>query len=350
MRKQLWVFCVAALVSLSACSDNGKSPVETDQGERGAITFRILKSEIPQDILVIRTRLDRQGFTSRTDSVFVRSTLDTIQITISNVPAGYWKVTVDASDSTGTIRYKGSSSVLIVEGQTVQAFVQMNPVGGMGSVEIIIVWPSGQPYIQICTPRDIFLVDEHIPVTVTNTSREMVNLASCCTRPDLRLQQEIDDTWTPPGQCELDCVSIPLPLKPGATITDSVLQIPLPGMYRMMLRYWTDTLSASAVVFEAYSNDFTIVSRDSGVAHITVYVHWGDTPIAQKKVELLQTGEVKFTNENGLAEFEVKPGSYTVRAYDINRGGPCCAYVDFSVTVNVSDTKSVDVVDCLPCL
>lgn len=350
MWNRLWVFCATMLVSLSACSDNGKSPVTTDRGERGAIAFRILKSETPQDVWVIRTHLDRQGYASQTDSVFVRAAPDTIQITISDVPVGYWKVTVDASDSVGTIRYRGSSSVLIVEGQTVQAFVQMNPVGGTGSVEIIIVWPSGQPYIQIRTLGDIFLVNEHISVTITNTSRETVNLASCCTRPDLRLQQKINGTWTPPGQCELKCLSIPPPLKPGAMITDSVLQILLPGVYRMMLRYWTDTSSASAVVFAAYSNEFTIVSRDSGVAHITVYVHWGDTSIPHKKVELLQTGEVKFTNEKGLVEFEVKPGSYTVRAYDINRGGPCCPYVDFSVTVNVNETKTVDVVDCLPCL
>ncbi|MGH2568108.1 MAG: hypothetical protein ACRDGA_07185 [Bacteroidota bacterium] len=94
----------------------------------------------------------------------------------------------------------------------------------------------------------------------------------------------------------------------------------------------------------------TEISAPAAEAHISVYVHWGDMPIPKKKVEILQTGEVKETDEKGLAEFKVLPGNYTVRAYGINRGGPCCAYVDLIVTVNANETKTVDVVDCLPCV
>lgn len=84
-------------------------------------------------------------------------------------------------------------------------------------------------------------------------------------------------------------------------------------------------------------------------AHIVVYVHWGETPL-QRKIEMLETREVQETNERGMAEFKVPPGNYTVRSYNINRGGPCCGHVDENVTVKANETKKLDVIDCLPCV
>lgn len=83
---------------------------------------------------------------------------------------------------------------------------------------------------------------------------------------------------------------------------------------------------------------------------ITVLVHWDDFGIRDKKVELLQTGEVKKTNEKGLAEFTVKPGSYTIRVYDVNKGRPCCAFIDLKADVKANESIVLDVVDCLPCV
>lgn len=85
-------------------------------------------------------------------------------------------------------------------------------------------------------------------------------------------------------------------------------------------------------------------------AKVVVYVHWGEMGIAKKKVELRETGETKETNEMGLAEFVVAPGRYTVRVYNINRGGPSYLYYDFTVEVNANENKVLDVVDCLPCV
>jgi hypothetical protein len=98
----------------------------------------------------------------------------------------------------------------------------------------------------------------------------------------------------------------------------------------------------------------TIRCRDvgSGIdpeATITVYVHWGVTPIPKTKIELIQTGEVKLTDVSGLAEFKVPPGSYVVRVYGINRGGPVFLYVDFAVDLQPSERRMIDVIDCLAC-
>ena len=94
----------------------------------------------------------------------------------------------------------------------------------------------------------------------------------------------------------------------------------------------------------------TDISSPSAKGQISVYVHWGEMGLSQKKVEIVQTGEVKETNEKGLAEFDVAAGSYTIRVYNINRGGPSFQYVDFTVEVKSSETKIIDVVDCLACV
>ena len=61
-------------------------------------------------------------------------------------------------------------------------------------------------------------------------------------------------------------------------------------------------------------------------------------------------GIVSTTDEEGLAEFVVPIGDYTLRAYDINRGGPVLRYIDQKITVIPNDEIRVDVVDCLPCV
>ena len=84
-------------------------------------------------------------------------------------------------------------------------------------------------------------------------------------------------------------------------------------------------------------------------AKISVYVHWGTTPISQMKVELVQTGEVKYTDQNGIADFVVSPGNYVIRVYNLNRGGPVFMYVDFPVEAKSTEVQTLDIVDCLAC-
>jgi hypothetical protein len=98
----------------------------------------------------------------------------------------------------------------------------------------------------------------------------------------------------------------------------------------------TDSASARVSTFE------------TGV--ISVFVHWDGEGIAGKRVEILELGRERTTNGNGIATFRVRPGGYTVRVYDINRGGPAMQYVDTKVTVTAREGVSVEVVDCLPCV
>jgi len=178
---------------------------------------------------------------------------------MSDISAGPWKVTVDARDSTGILRYTGTTSVQIVQAQTVQAIVQMNPAGTSGNLEIIVTWPSVGSHLQVVVAGGFFAMQQMISVSITNVSRETMYPVSCCTRPDLRIQQKVNGTWTAPGACELMCPTVLLPLKPGQRIVDSVLRIGQPGLYRLMLRYWTKTSQGTTPLFETYSNEFNIV-------------------------------------------------------------------------------------------
>ncbi len=83
---------------------------------------------------------------------------------------------------------------------------------------------------------------------------------------------------------------------------------------------------------------------------IVAYVHWQNQPIENKKLVLVETGDTVYTDARGLVKFSLPPGSYTVRAYEINRGGPIQLTIDFKVEVTPFRTAIVDIIDCLPCL
>jgi hypothetical protein len=255
MRFNWGALLTVLLLSAVACSDHGTiSLVSPGGASQGAVAFRLLKNETPTAVWTVEARL---GFVTLRKSVFVKSSSDTVTITMNGVAAGYWSVTVDAKDSAGTVLYAGTSSVQVVENQTAQALVQMIPAGGSGSVQIIMIWPPPSQYLQVRTAGDFFLAGQTVPVAISNVSNETVNPVSCCTRPDLRIQQKINGTWTPPGACELMCPSILLPMKPGQRILDSAIHIAQPGLYRLLLRYWPNNSRISAL-FEAYSNEFSV--------------------------------------------------------------------------------------------
>ncbi len=84
-------------------------------------------------------------------------------------------------------------------------------------------------------------------------------------------------------------------------------------------------------------------------SHITVYVYWAGQGLSGKQVALLQTADTLTTDSAGLATFTIPPGRYTVRAFNINRGGPAYRYIDFDVEARAGDTTRLNVFDCLAC-
>jgi hypothetical protein len=90
--------------------------------------------------------------------------------------------------------------------------------------------------------------------------------------------------------------------------------------------------------------------KPPAAAVIFARVHWQDQGIPNIPVVLVQTRDSVQTDSKGLATFSVSPGSYTVRAFGIKRGGPVLEHVDFDIEAKEGETTFVDIVDCLPCL
>ena len=81
---------------------------------------------------------------------------------------------------------------------------------------------------------------------------------------------------------------------------------------------------------------------------LEVFVYWQDQGLADRRLEIVELGLVKFTDAAGVAVFGLQPGSYTLRA-DVNSGGPPL-HRDFAVTMRPGRSERLVVPDCLPCV
>jgi len=260
-RKKFWLVAITSML-LFSCSDTSNEPVLNNTEGKGSIAFSLAKSSIPSEVGILEVRLERDGYDPTTTTAVINNFIDTVRIVMSDIPVGTWQLTIDAKDSSGHLRYTGNTSVDILENQTVLAFVHMTSVGGgVGSVEIFVTWQTQKPLIQIHVVGDsIFFISHPIPIIAVNISESEVELATCCTRADWRIQKKVDDEWTSPGECVLACPTKPLPLKPDEKVKDS-LMIFEPGHYRVMLRYieLSPISSKKPEILEAYSNEFFVV-------------------------------------------------------------------------------------------
>lgn len=90
------------------------------------------------------------------------------------------------------------------------------------------------------------------------------------------------------------------------------------------------------------------VALESG--KLVVRVYWDTQGLSGKRVDVLELHRTRTTDAAGYATFVLPVGDYTVRVYDINRGGPPRLYIDTKVTVTLGQESFVGVFDCLPCV
>jgi len=83
---------------------------------------------------------------------------------------------------------------------------------------------------------------------------------------------------------------------------------------------------------------------------LLVYVYWDGAGLAGKRCEIVELGLEKTTNEQGLATFPASPGSYALRVYGINTGGPQPLFVERSARIVANQTTRIEIVDCLRCV
>jgi hypothetical protein len=88
------------------------------------------------------------------------------------------------------------------------------------------------------------------------------------------------------------------------------------------------------------------VPPDQGL--LVVFVFWDAQGLPGRRLEIVELGQVQFTNDAGLARFSLPPGNYTLHA-DVNGPGPPIGE-DLQVTIRRGQTTRIDVLDCLPCV
>jgi hypothetical protein len=74
------------------------------------------------------------------------------------------------------------------------------------------------------------------------------------------------------------------------------------------------------------------------------------SPVANIRVELLQTGQTLLTDANGRVEFRVRPGEYDTRVYDLAGPGPARRTVDTHSSVTLGRPVVVQVFNCSACV
>ena len=99
-----------------------------------------------------------------------------------------------------------------------------------------------------------------------------------------------------------------------------------------------------------YRINFGVASCDSlpNDGELITFVHWQNQGLPDRRVEIVELGQVQVTNARGVAKFTLPPGVYTLHA-DVNGPGPPIG-VDLSVTVRRGQTTRIEVIDCLPCV
>jgi hypothetical protein len=81
---------------------------------------------------------------------------------------------------------------------------------------------------------------------------------------------------------------------------------------------------------------------------LEVFVLWQEHPVADRQLMIVELNQVRWTDAEGSAVFQIPAGSYTLRAF-VNSGG-LSPFRDMDVTVQPGVTERVEVADCLPCV
>lgn len=87
----------------------------------------------------------------------------------------------------------------------------------------------------------------------------------------------------------------------------------------------------------------------NGVIVVTV-TETGNKPEAGKQIELVEKRDTMVTDVTGQVVFVVAPGTYTIRAYGLNHGGPVLEFNDSTAVVKAGDTMRISFWDCPLCM
>ncbi|MDI6765224.1 MAG: hypothetical protein QME52_00100 [Bacteroidota bacterium] len=128
------VFIFLISLSCSRYEDNIIDPnIPTQVGK---ISLSI--SEAPHDIVSVVAKLTRNKYEDRIAILTIADTGQSASGTFNDVPIGIWRLSVEAMNAFGKIRYRGGTSIEILPGQT--SMVELHLLPTHGNIEIRVSW------------------------------------------------------------------------------------------------------------------------------------------------------------------------------------------------------------------
>lgn len=122
------------------------------QLESGQISIEMNKKSIPAEVVKIKGFLSRTGH--ETIDFSFKMDEEKAWAHVENIPAGVWKLLVNAYDSNGTIVYSGSVEATVVIGSTTTIDLHLS---NTGSIAITVTWNDGGEGIYVNIPDSQFL-------------------------------------------------------------------------------------------------------------------------------------------------------------------------------------------------
>ena len=114
-----------------------------------------------------------------------------------------------------------------------------------------------------------------------------------------------------------------------------------------MRYYFIVTLSLILVIGCKQANPGSSTMNGVLIASVT---ETGNKPEAGKQIELVEKRDTMVTDISGRVVFVVAPGTYTIRAYGLNHGGPVLPFNDSMAVVKAGDTTRISFWDCPLCM
>jgi hypothetical protein len=136
--KVLNYFIIMLSLFIFSC-EKQSTDVLTDAEKIGTMSLQIDMSNAPAEVVRIVGTLSRTGFEERIFEFDIQG--DNATASVEKLPAGVWRLKVDAYNNSDVIIYSGSTEVYVVSGTITPVYLHLNPA--TGGIYITVTW--GEP-------------------------------------------------------------------------------------------------------------------------------------------------------------------------------------------------------------
>lgn len=128
------IFIILSLCIFSC--EKQTTDLKPDTDEIGTMAFQIDMSKAPAEVVKIIGTLSRNGYEDRIFRFNIEG--ETATASVEDLPAGVWRLKVDADNDSNVIIYTGSTEVYVVPGAVTPVSLHLNPA--TGSIYITVTW------------------------------------------------------------------------------------------------------------------------------------------------------------------------------------------------------------------